>query len=324
MNNIKLYEDFIKEHLNEGTGNFYKTNATHYFAIGEGDDGDEAHYEDSKANILSELKGKGYVEAPERQQLQQDNRSFPGAALANKEVDKKFGDNTCTITLTAVIRSGYYQGANLDWEISYNYGGESVEALDEDDVKNEFTYNAEDEEKAKLEKEAEKAYKWMEAEASKLTTELEDIYEENTMALAVTARFSSGETHYGKVGKKASNRERLIAAARKVESATAQNEAKPVEIDGAEFVDGPEMTKMGISREDIGWTIKAVERIAKEVGDKGTCVLSDGGLVANGKRIVVSWCQGNLGPEQAYLEIEKYLAPKYPKIKFVVKYGTMD
>lgn len=83
------------------------------------------------------------------------------------------------------------------------------------------------------------------------------------------------------------------------------------------------LKKLGVSEDDI-WEVKSIcADIAMEVGDKGTCVIG-GGLLANGKTIISAYSQGNTGPERCYTEVKKYLAPKYPNIKFEIEWGNMD
>lgn len=82
------------------------------------------------------------------------------------------------------------------------------------------------------------------------------------------------------------------------------------------------LKKHGVSNEDIE-TIKEIVIEAGKRGDVGSCVLGSGLFIGN-DRILDAWCQGNLGPEQAYVRIEKLLIANYPHLKIEIEFGNMD
>jgi len=197
MKHIKLFEQF----LNEGTGNFYNKNASKIFAIGEGDDDDTAEmsYEDGKSNVEFGLEEAGYtIDGKSREPG--ENRNFSGVVIARKTDNKSFGEIDASVTLQSILRSGYYQGANFDWSFEIDLGNSEYtdEIPDLDVVQQDVMYYMGAEEvNDEIEKKSEEILSWIETTKDKMVADIEDIYEEHTMPLKVTARFSSGETHYG-------------------------------------------------------------------------------------------------------------------------------
>ena len=88
-------------------------------------------------------------------------------------------------------------------------------------------------------------------------------------------------------------------------------------------IDWKALRRLSFEEEDVEEIEDIINKIDKRVGDKGTCVLG-GGLYANGNQIIKPWTQGNLGPEEAYDKVKKYLEKIYPRVKFVIQYGNMD
>ena len=151
------------------TSNFHNVNATHIFAVQLED---EWAYEDlvynleSEFNIHNDYSDYGKTDPNEL-------RSFPSRSLGSFSDSFTIGDDEVEIYITPVIRSGYYEGCNLDWHIRLYVNGY------EDD-----TY-ADD------------------ANVLRISNEyiefIENIYSQYSEPLGVTARFSNGETIYHKV-----------------------------------------------------------------------------------------------------------------------------
>jgi hypothetical protein len=72
------------------------------------------------------------------------------------------------VTITAVVRSGYYDGVNLDWHCHFEEYGENIEHL----------------------------LPAAEAEKNRLVELVEYVFSEFSTPLGVTAQFSNGETIY--------------------------------------------------------------------------------------------------------------------------------
>jgi hypothetical protein len=151
------------------TSNFHNVNATHIFAVQLED---EWAYEDlvynleSEFNIHNDYSDYGKTDPDEL-------RSYPSRSLGSFSDSLTIGDDEVEIYITPVIRSGYYEGCNLDWHIRLYVNGY------EDD-----TY-ADD------------------ANVLRISNEyiefIENIYSQYSEPLGVTARFSNGETIYHKV-----------------------------------------------------------------------------------------------------------------------------
>jgi hypothetical protein len=151
------------------TSNFHNVNATHIFAVQLED---EWAYEDlvynleSEFNIHNDYSDYGKTDPNEL-------RSFPSRSLGSFSDSLTIGEDEVEIFITPVIRSGYYEGCNLDWHVRLYVNGY------EDD-----TY-ADD------------------ANVLRISNEyiefIENIYSQYSEPLGVTARFSNGETIYHKV-----------------------------------------------------------------------------------------------------------------------------
>jgi len=151
------------------TSNFHNVNATHIFAVQLED---EWAYEDlvynleSEFNIHNDYSDYGKSDPNEL-------RSFPSRSLGSFSDSLTIGDDEVEIYITPVIRSGYYEGCNLDWHIRLLVNG-----YDDD------TY-ADDANVLRI--------------SNEYVDFIENIYSQYSEPLGVTARFSNGETIYHKV-----------------------------------------------------------------------------------------------------------------------------
>ncbi len=151
------------------TSNFHNVNATHIFAVQLED---EWAYEDlvynleSEFNIHNDYSDYGKTDPDEL-------RSYPSRSLGSFSDSLTIGEDEVEIFITPVIRSGYYEGCNLDWHIRLYVNGY------EDDT---YADNA---------------------DVLRISNEyiefIENIYSQYSEPLGVTARFSNGETIYHKV-----------------------------------------------------------------------------------------------------------------------------
>jgi hypothetical protein len=151
------------------TSNFHNVNATHIFAVQLED---EWAYEDLVYNLESEFNiHNDYLDYGKTDP--DELRSYPSRSLGSFSDSLTIGEDEVEIFITPVIRSGYYEGCNLDWHIRLYVNGY------EDD-----TY-ADD------------------ANVLRISNEyiefIENIYSQYSEPLGVTARFSNGETIYHKV-----------------------------------------------------------------------------------------------------------------------------
>jgi hypothetical protein len=147
------------------TSNFHNVNASHIFAV---DLQDTYEYDDLIDNIKSGLKETGYFNLLTKTDPD-ELRSFPSTSIGSLDnyVEDSEG-NGIYVQITAVVRSGYYDGVNLDWHCSFEEYGETIEHL----------------------------IPAAEAEKNRLVEMVEYVFGEFSQPLGVTAQFSNGETMY--------------------------------------------------------------------------------------------------------------------------------
>jgi len=153
------------------TSNFHNVNASHIFAV---ELQDEYDYQDLVDNLESEfntnLDYSDYGKSDPN-----ELRSFPSKSLGSFSNSIEIGEDEVEVYVTPVIRSGYYEGVNLDWHVRYYVNGS------EDD-----TYEA---------------HPNVQTLVGVYVNFIENVYEQYSQPLGVTARFSNGETIYHPINK---------------------------------------------------------------------------------------------------------------------------
>ena len=148
------------------TSNFHNVNASHIFAVQLEDEWD---YQDLVSNLESEfntnLDYSDYSKSDPN-----ELRSFPSKSVGSFNNSIEIGDDEVEIYVTPVIRSGYYEGVNLDWHVRYYVNGY------EDDTYETHTR--------------------VQTLVGVYVNFIENVYEQYSQPLGVTARFSNGETIY--------------------------------------------------------------------------------------------------------------------------------
>jgi hypothetical protein len=148
------------------TSNFHNVNASHIFAVRLED---EWEYDDLVSNLESEFNNNlDYSDYGKSDP--NELRSFPSKSLGSFSNWLTIGDDEVEIYVTPVIRSGYYEGVNLDWHVRYYVNGY------EDD-----TYET---------------HNRVQTLVGVYVNFIENVYEQYSQPLGVTARFSNGETIY--------------------------------------------------------------------------------------------------------------------------------
>jgi hypothetical protein len=147
------------------TSNFHNVNASHIFSV---DLQDEYEYDDLIDNVKYSLKETGYFNLLTKSDPN-DLRSYPSTSIGSLDnyVEDSEGHGIY-VQITAVVRSGYYEGVNLDWHCSFEEYGESIEHL----------------------------LPQAEEEKNRLVEMVEYVFSEFSTPLGVTAQFSNGETIY--------------------------------------------------------------------------------------------------------------------------------
>ena len=153
------------------TSNFHNVNASHIFAV---ELQDEWEYQDLVSNLESEfntnLDYSDYSKSDPN-----ELRSFPSKSVGSFSNSIEIGEDEVEVYVTPVIRSGYYEGCNLDWHVRYYVNGS------EDD-----TYET---------------HPNVQTLVSVYVNFIENVYSQYSQPLGVTARFSNGETIYHPINK---------------------------------------------------------------------------------------------------------------------------
>jgi len=148
------------------TSNFHNVNASHIFAV---ELQDEYDYQDLVDNLESEFSTN--IDYSDYSKSDPNElRSFPSKSLGSFNNSIEIGEDEIEVYVTPVIRSGYYEGCNLDWHVRYYVNGY------EDD-----TYES---------------HPSVQTLVAIYTNFIENVYEQYSQPLGVTARFSNGETIY--------------------------------------------------------------------------------------------------------------------------------
>lgn len=175
-----------------GASNFYNENASRVFSI---DFEKSWEYEDQISLIEDILSEKGYYEGgSDANEL----HSYPSRVLGQKSVFKEYAGLEFGVKIVAVARSGYYAGANFDWSIEVLVDGceYDFDDISPETFKDAFIDAGTHEGIAAFTSHF--AHAWCRRQSEILVYEIEKVYEKNTEALVIVARFSNGETIYQK------------------------------------------------------------------------------------------------------------------------------
>jgi hypothetical protein len=199
------------------TNNFHNKNASKIYAVlmnreqpildDEGNETDETEYvyadewecEDLLSNVKSEMEtlAKKHKTISFHKGGNADFlRSFDGSIIGSFWASKDYLGIDCEVEVAAVLRSGYYEGANLDFEITYKVNG-----YDYEDYMAEWEYSANNNHKKGLVNiQYNNVSNWFENTADTLINELESIFENFTeIKLVKQGQFSNGEAIYSKI-----------------------------------------------------------------------------------------------------------------------------
>ena len=204
-----------------GTSNFHYKNASRVYAVlmsyedeildenGEPTGETETRYpeeyevdelKDFIKNEIEDLEnGRYYNWVKDSNEL----RSFPSSYLGSLRSRKQYGDIGIEVYIHAFLRSGYYEGACLDWtlQVDINGNGEYIDDEDISDAANDIRkYASSDMSKGLRTIMAYKAEKWIRSEADRLSGIMENIFSRNSdVEMRKVATFSNGETIYEKI-----------------------------------------------------------------------------------------------------------------------------
>lgn len=125
-----------------------------------------------------------------------NERNYSGKYIAEKTISKQYCGIWAEVNIKVIIRSGYYEGANLDWEVTKSFNSGGCEDLSESEIFDELVWCEVNKGLATIM--TPYIIRWMDNESINLIEETEKFFEKVSMPLVVSARFSNGETWYKK------------------------------------------------------------------------------------------------------------------------------
>ena len=175
------------------TSNFHNENASAIFAVQLEHEFD---YDDLVDNLKSELNNDpDYVDYGKTDK--HELRSFPSRTLGSIRKYVQYKDFYVEVCVTPVIRSGYYDGVNLDWNVDYLINGDAQ--YDNTDFYIDDIAHYGSMSKSKATKYAKLAEKKAEKVKNQIVEKVESIFSDYSEKYGVTAVFSNGETIYHKL-----------------------------------------------------------------------------------------------------------------------------
>ena len=157
---------------------------------------DEFEYEDTVSNITAEFNQDKEFYEDDSIKLESELRSFPARSIGSFTLDFEYLEQQIIVTIVPLVRSGYYSGANFDYEKNINCDYSDYDDIS-DCVDDLLKYGC-------VHKGLLTAHRsslenhiniWIAETVKKIT----DVYEMFTDHLKVTAQFSNGETFYERV-----------------------------------------------------------------------------------------------------------------------------
>jgi hypothetical protein len=203
-----------------GTSNFYNVNASKIFVVLEPHEvsildenfnetgeletigcgeSDVEYLIDSITNDMKELGDDLYYHFRDKKSLK-DLRDYPSSYLGSLTKERVFYDINVLVYIHAFLRSGYYEGANLDWECDILIDNGKQVFFDNQyyDI-NDLYFILKD--KNTNEKLIESIDNWIKETKTSLIEKIESVFEKNSEQYTVFARFSNGETLYQQIEK---------------------------------------------------------------------------------------------------------------------------
>ena len=175
------------------TSNFHNENASAIFAVQLEHEFD---YDDLVDNLKSELNNDpDYVDYGKADK--HELRSFPSRTLGSIRKYVQYKDFYVEVCVTPVIRNGYYDGVNLDWNVDYLINGDAQ--YDNTDFYIDDIAHYGSMSKSKATKYAKLAEKKAEKVKNQIVEKVESIFSDYSDRYGVTAVFSNGETIYHKL-----------------------------------------------------------------------------------------------------------------------------
>jgi len=174
-----------------GTSNFHMVNAQYTVT-----DCDEFTFEDVMTNVRNELENDRYWREDNSIRVETELRSFPASSIGEFTDYVNLGEIEIEVTVLAVVRSGYYEGFNLDYEVNLEYEYSNFEDPKTliDDI-----YDWHPSYRGAVSTHRDKWIKRLQDTIDGFTNRLEEVYSMYSDETRVIAVMSNGETIYERV-----------------------------------------------------------------------------------------------------------------------------
>lgn len=183
--------------------NFYAENASRIFVV---DCNSDIDYLNSMFILTEQLSAKGWEPASECT----NDRMYSGHVFATKSIEVTIGRCCVDVTVRAIVRSGYYQDANVDWDLlidGENYNPDDVDADTARDILEADYWYGDNIGFCKIQ--AKPLFRRLWAAIQSMTKELEEVYDNLTNSYITVGVYSNGAAIYAPY----TSRTRLISAA---------------------------------------------------------------------------------------------------------------
>ena len=121
------------------------------------------------------------------------NRNYPGRIIAVVWSEtKRYQDFVVSLSAKIIVRSGYYEGANLDYAIGFHVDGQEYSADDLDEV----CHHAEFPRSAGRAYQLALAKRWFDRHSAPFSAAIEAVFRQHSTPLRLVARASNGEAFY--------------------------------------------------------------------------------------------------------------------------------
>ena len=193
------------------TGNFHNENARKIYAFcmgyeneetGEYIESDDLDYDFALDGIKSELRDEIKKTDFYEKELNKISSlySYPSQAIITIAKDICIGDVWGRIEITAITRSGYYEGCYFDWEMLINLENNTYDSNDDinmEEWKDSIYYSDMNNGlKSMLYTHFKKR---LDSAKESLINLIENVFEKNSIGLIVSNKFSNGEIFYSKI-----------------------------------------------------------------------------------------------------------------------------
>jgi hypothetical protein len=178
-----------------GTSNFARGNTSRVFAVLMDEQDDVEDFVDFVREVAKESAPKDIQYSKE--DGSDRDRNYNASNLFSYKISKWYGDLEVELQIVAKMRSGYYEGASLDFEFTIFDGYEFSDS--DNSVENLFGNNCSCMNQGLLKIQHRHAERWVDRAKDQLIALTEQVFEQVSMPLKVVGTFSNGETIYEKL-----------------------------------------------------------------------------------------------------------------------------